>query len=79
MSWKLAFARDSTLWQVCFWLGALFVALTNLITSPADYGIGPVLWRWMQLISTVMTIVSGKLGLSPLASQVKVEAQGRLL
>ena len=79
MTWKLLLARDAVTWRVCFWVGAALVTVTNLITAPADYGIGPILWRWMQLISTVLTIVSGKLGLSPLASTVKVETEGRLL
>ena len=78
-NWKLFFARDAWLWTVLFYLGFIVTVGTAFITEPADYGIGPVLFRWMQLASAVITALAGKLGLSPLAKKIDVETQGRLL
>ena len=78
-SWKLWLARDSAVWTVLFYLGFIVTVGTAFIDAPADYGIGPVLFRWMQLVSAVITALAGKLGLSPLAKKIDVETQGRLL
>lgn len=58
------FARDSKLWVVLFYTGmALNIALP-LMSNPAEYGIGPVTYKWMVLINAVITGLAGKMGWS---------------
>lgn len=79
MAWRIWFARDSALWSLTFAVGMVWVMVTGLIDDPNNFGIGPVAWRWIQLVSAVITALAGKLGLSPLEKKINVESMGRLL
>jgi hypothetical protein len=63
MNWKMWFARDSALWVVLFYVGAVASALVTL-TDPTYYGI-PATWMpYIRLVAFVSAIVGGKMGLS---------------
>ena len=78
-NWKLFFARDAWLWSVLFYVGFVFTVGMAFITDPVSYGIGPITWKWLQLLAAVVTALAGKLGLSMLARKTDVEQDGRLL
>ena len=58
-------ARDSSLWVVLFYVGMAVVIAAGLIDNPADYGISPVAFKWIKLLSAVITALAGKAGMSP--------------
>ena len=64
MDWRAWFARDSVLWQVCFYLGVIASAITAL-ADPTSIGI-PLAWMpYIRLIAFIAAVVGGKMGMSP--------------
>ena len=64
MNWQTIFARDSVLWQILFYAGMVVVLATGLIDNPQDYGLSPLLFKWLQLAAAVITAIAGKAGMS---------------
>lgn len=56
--------RDHRIWNVLFIVG-LSMAAGLMAGSPADYGLTPVQFKWLQLFATGF-VAAGKLGNSPL-------------
>ena len=81
MNWRLFFARDAWIWSAAWWIGVIWTTAVGIIAIDGSeaYSIGPVTWKWIVLVSALITAITGKLGLSPLAKKVDVETQGRLL
>ena len=73
MTWAVIFARDSVLWQVLFYAGMVVVLATGLIDNPQDYGLSPLLFRWLKLAAAVITAISGKAGMSFVPLQRNME------
>jgi hypothetical protein len=59
------FTRDSQLWNVLMGVGAVVSVVAITMTDPADYGLSPVVLKWIQLVGVAFT-AAGKLGTSPL-------------
>lgn len=75
----MTLTRDSYLWNVLFVIG-LTMAGGLLAGSPADYGLSPVTFKWLQLLAMGL-VAAGKLGTSPLPhsteGDAKVTASGK--
>jgi hypothetical protein len=67
--------RDSQLWNILFIVG-LTMAGGLIAGSPDDYGVGPVAFKWMQLLATGF-VAAGKMGNSPLRGAVEQRATDR--
>ena len=64
-NWRALFARDSMLWSCLFYIGLGVNIALPMMSNPADYGISPLLYKWLVLLNAVITAVAGKLGMSP--------------
>lgn len=64
MNWQMVFARDSVLWRICFYAGMVVVLATGFIDNPADYGLSPMVFKWLKLAAAVITAIGGKNGMS---------------
>ena len=69
------FTRDSPVWNVLMVIG-LTMAGGLLAGTPDDYGVGPITFKWLQLLSTGF-IAAGKLGNSPLQGRGEKRAAER--
>lgn len=67
--------RDSIVWQILFYVGAVATALAAL-TDPTTYGIPPEWMPYIRLAALIAAIVGGKLGLSWLPKAAPGEASG---
>lgn len=67
--------RDSRLWNILMVIG-LTMAAGLIAGTPDDYGVGPITFKWLQLLSTGM-IAAGKLGNSPLQGATEKRATER--
>lgn len=59
------FTRDSQLWNVLMTVGGIVSVVSITITNPAEYGLSPVMLKWIQLAGVAFT-AAGKFGTSPL-------------
>ena len=64
MDWQAFFARDSYTWKILFYGGLGAIVATGLIDNPSDYGLSPLVFRWMKLLVAVVTALGGKNGMS---------------
>jgi hypothetical protein len=69
--------RDSPLWNILMVVGMTIGGALIASNNPADYGMGPVTFKWVQLLALGLTAV-GKLGNSPLQSKQEARAEDRL-
>jgi hypothetical protein len=59
--------RDSRIWNVMFVVG-LTMAGGLIAGTPEQYGVGPIAFKWLQLLATGF-VAAGKFGNSPLKGE----------
>lgn len=69
--------RDSQVWNVLGIVGVLLAVFCATVTVPADYGLSPIVMRWLGLISTLLAATM-KLANSYLPGRQQVEGLGKV-
>lgn len=59
--------RDNRIWTVLYVVG-LTAAAGLIAGSPEQYGMGPIAFKWLQLLATGL-VAAGKMGNSPLRGE----------
>lgn len=57
--------RDNAIWNVLMVFGLAVAGVLVVANNPADYGLTPVQFKWLQL-GAIGFVAVGKLGNSPL-------------
>ena len=61
--------RDSKILPILQISALVLAAMVAMMTNPADYGLSPIVVKWLALISTIVGTVAGFLGTSPLRGE----------
>ena len=64
-------SRDSGILRVLQLLAVLLAVVVMTITNPAEYGLSPLVPKWIGLASTLMGTAAGWLSTSPLPGKPK--------
>jgi hypothetical protein len=64
-------SRDSGILRVLQLLAVLLAVVVMTITNPAEYGLSPLVLKWIGLASTLMGTAAGWLSTSPLPGKPK--------